>query len=128
MENENKKGASDEAKKYAEEVTKRFTEFIKGKGMREVSDHVMCNYQALRNSVADGHNPSLVTLCQVILGYPDEIDINYLFTGKRDASGKGQILIPDAVPASNDYIRLLEEQIGDLKQDKEFLQSIIKKQ
>jgi len=122
MENENKKGASDEAKNYAEEVTKRFTEFVKGKGMKEVSDHVRCNYQALRNSVSDGHNPSLVTLCQVILGYYDEIDITYLFTGNR------KITIPNELPASNDYTRLLEEQIQDLKRDKEFLQDLLKKQ
>lgn len=118
-----KKGISQDAKEYSEQVTRRFTEFIKGIGMKEVSDKVLCNYQALRNSVSGGHNPSLDTLCQVKLGYMEELDINYLFTGERRSDSNRS-----ERHSSDEHVRFLEEQVEELKRDKEFLQDLIRGQ
>lgn len=129
-----KKGVSEEAKALAKEVRDRFVEFVTTKGMSEVSDKTGCNYQALRNSVVVGYNPSLDTLCQVKLGYMEELDIEYLFTGKKSEAQPIPTVAVNHDDTLPDQLRIMkarlserEEQVKELKNDKAFLQELLKK-
>lgn len=141
MDKNNKKGVSNEAKAYARQVRMRFVEFLKSKGLSEVSNQSGCNYQALRNSFVEegGYNPSLETIFQVKLGYGDEFDDIYVFTGKKIHKQElGEPIeklhtseiegIKEQVLDLQTKLREKDEQIKELKEDKSFLQSIIKKQ
>lgn len=140
MNNSGKKGVSYAAKAHAREVRRRFVEFVKSKGLSEVSEKSGCNYQALRNSYVDegGYNPSLETIFQVKLGYGDEFDEVYVFTGKKIKLETLEIQgymneitsqpVDDQLAALQEKLKEKDEQIKELKEDKAFLQSIIKKQ
>jgi hypothetical protein len=135
-----KKGVSDEAKAMAKEIRDRFVKFVTDEGLSEVSEKTGCNYQALRNSAVTGYNPSLETICQVKIGYGDEFDDVYVFTGKRfetvnkdlptvQSSDNSQIeLLNQRLAILQDKLTERENQILELKMDKMFLKDLIKKQ
>ncbi|WP_018619746.1 hypothetical protein [Spirosoma luteum] len=135
MSTDGKKGVSEEAKQMAREIRDRFVSFVTHKGLSEVSDKTGCNYQALRNSAVTGYNPSLETVCQVKLGYGDEFDEVFVFTGKAFQMDN-QPPIPVSQVAESQVENLksklieLQEKISEkddlissLKQDKIHLQN-----
>ena len=132
-----KKGVSKEAQALSKKLRDRFVDFVKAEGLSEVSKRTGCNYQALRNSVVDGYNPSLDTVFQVKLGYGDEFDEVYIFTGKKldlpvdsmDGEADNQVgQLQERLTALQEKLNEREEQIQELKSDKAFLQGLIKKQ
>lgn len=135
-----KKGVSPEAQALTRKFRDRFVEFVKREGLSEVSKRTGCNYQALRNSVVEGYNPSPHTVFQVKLGYGEEFDEVYVFTGRKiraDESNdlredtKGHLNPSDTVYDDNtallrEKLYERERQIIELKKDKKFLQNVIK--
>lgn len=85
------------------------------------------------------YTPSLETIFNFKVGYGDEFDEIYMLTGKKITSDEKTI--EPVQPIANTEDRALNEQllilrgkleekdiqIQDLKQDKEFLQSLIKR-
>jgi len=134
------KGLSKEAQTLSEGVRDRFVEFVKGKGLTEVSKKTNLNYQVLRNSAVTGYRPSLDTVFQVKLGYQEEFDEVYVFTGRKEkahtvhdeverpTNREGSTVLQEQLTALQEKLREREEQISDLRRDKEFLQSLVRKQ
>ncbi|RYF73830.1 MAG: hypothetical protein EOO39_09690 [Cytophagaceae bacterium] len=135
----NTKGVSKQAQELSEKVRDRFVDFVKKKGLTEVAKQTNLSYQVLRNSAVTGYRPSLDTVFQVKLGYKEEFDEVYVFTGKQPI---GQALQAEAerttseevvtglqaqLMATQEKLKEREEQISELKADKAFLQSLIKK-
>ncbi len=137
----NKKGVSKEAQALTRKLRDRFVEFVKNEGLSEVSKRTGCNYQALRNSVVDGYNPSPDTVFQVKLGYGEEFDEVYIFTGKKvqthnpadsvsveNISNNQAEVMQERLDMLQEKLNEKEQQIQELKQDKAFLQDLVKKQ
>ncbi|GAB3570549.1 hypothetical protein GCM10027578_26940 [Spirosoma luteolum] len=126
-----KKGVSEEAKAYSKQIRDRFVEFVKERGIKEVSSRTNCSIHALRNSVVQGYNPSLDTICQVKLGYKDEFSEVYLFQGKLSEdhvieAGDDVDSLKEQLRYAQEKLAEKEETIKELKSDKAFLQDLIK--
>lgn len=134
------KGVSKQAQELSEKVRDRFVAFVKKKGLTEVAKQTNLSYQVLRNSAVTGYRPSLDTVFQVKLGYQEEFDEVYVFTGKEpvDQVLQAEVVRPTGAEevtrlqaqlmAFQEKLKERDEQISELKQDKAFLQSLVKKQ
>jgi len=124
------KGTSDEAKKFGDQVRDRFIEFVDERGIREVSDKTGCNEQVFRNP-RNGTRPAIDTLCQVKIGYGDEFDINYLFTGEKakapESSESETSLLREKIEALTAKLAENNSLIKELRADKFLLQEVIMK-
>lgn len=131
------KGITEEAKLLAKGVGLRFAKFISNKGLSSVAEKSGFHYSALRNSAIGKYNPSLETIFQVKLAYGKEFDDVYVFTGqvgevdagenKEDILNKDCHILERQILLLQDRIMDKDQQIQDLKRDKEFLQSLIKR-
>lgn len=144
-ENTNKKGISDEAKAFSAAVRQKYVNFVQERGFKAISDKTGCTTQVLRNTVVDGRNPSLDTLCQILLGYPEELDINYLFYGKKnelvetplnhtsefeeqvEKLKKKLAELQEKIGEKDDLINSLKQDKIHLQNDKQYLWDMIKK-
>ncbi|MGM9512439.1 hypothetical protein ACS5NO_32205 [Larkinella sp. GY13] len=141
----NTKGTSDEARDYSAQVRDRFIQFFTERGMKAVSDKTGCNEQVFRNCL-NGTRPAVDTLCQVKLGYGEEFDINYLFTGIKSEPAeiptpadnsqfeaiienlKKQLGVSqEKIGEKDDLIKSLKEDKVHLQNDKQLLADIIRK-
>ena len=121
-------------------VKDRLKEFLKDKKLSEVSKITGCHYTVVHNISNGKYTPSLETIFQFKLGYGHEFDEVYIFTGRREkvhtvhdeverlSIREGSKALQEQLTALQEKLREREEQISDLKRDKEFLQSLIKKQ
>ena len=130
---------AENAESLTDAVKARFKEFLNGRKLSEVSKKTGCHYTVVHNISNGKYTPSLETVFNFKLGYRDEFDEVYILTGKKIGTNEKPFELAQQIPNLEDKIlheQLLilreklkekDEQIRDLKQDKDFLQALLKR-
>ncbi|MEZ0483176.1 hypothetical protein [Fibrella aquatica] len=120
-------------------VKDRFKEFLNGRKLSEIAKITGCHYTVVHNISKGKYTPTLETVFNFKLGYGDEFDEVYILTGKRintdkktselvqDVADSEHRVIQSQLQALHEKLKEKDEQIRDLKQDKEFLQGLLKR-